>query len=79
VLDGPAAYAAALLCVDGQPRAREWWQLADTSTDRAAMRAAARLERAPLLDLRTGNGDGTAGLLAIEVLRAAVVAGMADG
>lgn len=79
VLDGDAVLAAALLCVDGQPRAREWWQLADTSTGRAASRVADRLERTPLLDLRAGNGDGTAGLLAVEVLRAAVVAGIVDG
>src|SRR5262249_21263504 len=64
VLDGDAVLAAALLCVDSQPRAREWWQLADTSTDRAAGRVAERLERTPLLDLRVGNGDGTAGVLA---------------
>jgi nicotinate-nucleotide--dimethylbenzimidazole phosphoribosyltransferase len=79
VLDGDAVLAAGLLCVDSQPRAREWWQLADTSADRAAQRAAARLERAPLLDLRSGNGDGTAGLLAVEVLRAAVAGGVVDG
>jgi nicotinate-nucleotide--dimethylbenzimidazole phosphoribosyltransferase len=77
VLDGDAVLAAALLCVDSQPRAREWWQLADTSADRAASsRVTERLERTPLLDLRSGNGDGTAGLLAVEVLRAAVLTGV---
>jgi NaMN:DMB phosphoribosyltransferase len=79
VLDGHAVLAAALLCVDSQPRAREWWQLADTSADRLAARVAERLDRTPLLDLRTGNGDGTAGLLAVEVLRAAVITGVVDG
>ena len=79
VLDGHAALAAALLCVDSQPRAREWWQLADTSADPLAARVADRLERAPLLDLRAGNGDGTAGLLAVDVLRAVVVTGVVDG
>jgi hypothetical protein len=78
VLDGPAALSGALLCFDSQPRAREWWQLADTSADRHAVRAAAQLERTPLLDLRSGNGDGTAGLLAIDVLRAAVLTGVVD-
>lgn len=79
VLDGHAVLAAALLCVDCQPRAREWWQLADTSADRVAARAAERLERTPLLDLRVGNGDGTAGLLAVEVLHAAVLTGVVGG
>jgi nicotinate-nucleotide--dimethylbenzimidazole phosphoribosyltransferase len=79
VLDGEAVLAGALLCVDSQPRAREWWQLADTSADPAAGRVADRLERTPLLDLRAGNGDGTAGLLAVEVMRAAIVTGVVDG
>jgi nicotinate-nucleotide--dimethylbenzimidazole phosphoribosyltransferase len=79
VLDGDAALAAALLCIDSQPRAREWWQLADTSADRALARVADRLERAPLLDLGAANGDGTAGVLAAELLRSAVVAGAVDG
>lgn len=78
LLDGDAVLAAALLCADSQPRAREWWQLADTSTDRAIGRVAERLELRPVLDLRTGNGDGLAGLLALEVLRAAATAGVAD-
>ena len=79
VLDGQAVLAAALLCVDSQPRAREWWQLADTSAGRQAARVEQRLERTPLLDLRSGNGDGMAGLLAVEVLRAAVLTGVVDG
>ena len=79
VLDGDAVLAAALLCIDSQPRAREWWQLADTATGRAPARVIDRLERTPLLDLRTGNGDGAAGLLAVEVLRAAVLTGVVNG
>jgi nicotinate-nucleotide--dimethylbenzimidazole phosphoribosyltransferase len=79
VLDGPAVLAAALLCVDSQPRARDWWQVADSSPDRHASRVIERLERTPLLDLRAGNGDGTAGLLAVDVLRAAVLTGVVDG
>lgn len=79
VLDGHPVLAAALLCVDSQPRAREWWQVADTSADRQTVRVEQRLERTPLLDLRSGNGDGAAGLLAVEVLRAAVVTGIVDG
>jgi nicotinate-nucleotide--dimethylbenzimidazole phosphoribosyltransferase len=72
LLDGTAPLAAALLCVDTQSRAREWWQVADTSPDRAHARVLERLELRPLLDLGAG-GDGTAGLLAVAVLRAAVI------
>jgi nicotinate-nucleotide--dimethylbenzimidazole phosphoribosyltransferase len=79
VLDGMAVLAATLLCVDSHPRAREWWQLADTSADRAAARVADRLERTPLLDLQAGNGDGTAAVLAVEIVRAAIATGVADG
>jgi nicotinate-nucleotide--dimethylbenzimidazole phosphoribosyltransferase len=79
VLDGRPVLAAALLDIDSHPLAREWWQLADTSADGLAIRVGDRLERTPLLDLRAGNGDGTAGLLAVAVLRAAVVAGVVDG
>jgi nicotinate-nucleotide--dimethylbenzimidazole phosphoribosyltransferase len=78
VLDGTPALAAGLLCADTQPRAREWWQVADTSSDRAHARAVEQLELQPLLDLRAGTGDGSAGLLAVAVLRAAVIAGGAD-
>ena len=78
VLDGNAVLAAALLCVDSHPRAREWWQLADSSPDRAAARVRDRLERQPLLGLSAGDGDGTAGLLAVEILRAVLITGVVD-
>jgi nicotinate-nucleotide--dimethylbenzimidazole phosphoribosyltransferase len=78
VLDGAATLAAGLLCVDSQPRCREWWQLADTSTDPAHERVAALLERRPLLDLGAGDGDGSAGLLALELLRAVAATGVVD-
>ncbi|HZC72068.1 MAG TPA: nicotinate-nucleotide--dimethylbenzimidazole phosphoribosyltransferase [Jatrophihabitans sp.] len=78
VLDGTAAVAAGLLCADSQPRAREWWQVADTSPDRAHARAREQLELRPLLDLGTDTGDGIAGALAVAVLHAAVVASGRD-
>jgi NaMN:DMB phosphoribosyltransferase len=77
VLDGTAVLAAALLCVDSQSRASRWWQVADTSTERAHARALEQLGLRPLLDLGTSLGDGTAGLLAVTVLRAAVTPGSA--
>jgi nicotinate-nucleotide--dimethylbenzimidazole phosphoribosyltransferase len=71
VLDGSVALAAALLCYDAQPRAGRWWQVADSSTDPVHIRAVEQLAQRPILDLGTDRGDGTAGVLAVGVLRAA--------
>lgn len=76
ILDGIAAVAAALLCVDSQPRARQWWQLADTGNGRAQQKLVERLELTPLLDLGAGTGDGVAGVLAAELLCAAAAVGV---
>jgi nicotinate-nucleotide--dimethylbenzimidazole phosphoribosyltransferase len=78
VLDGTVVLAGALLCVDSQPRARRWWQIADTSPERAHARAVEQLALPPLLDLGTWLGDGTAGLLAVAMLRTAVLVGAGD-
>jgi nicotinate-nucleotide--dimethylbenzimidazole phosphoribosyltransferase len=79
VLDGTAATAAGLLGQDVQARAVRWWQLADRSPDAVHTRAAEELGRRPLLDLNTELDDGTAGLLALAMLRAALgTAGAAD-
>jgi nicotinate-nucleotide--dimethylbenzimidazole phosphoribosyltransferase len=74
VLDGVAPLAAAVLCLDIQSRASQWWQVADTSDDRVHRRAVEKLGLRPLLDLGTRTGDGTAGLLALAVLQAALTA-----
>ena len=79
VLDGTPALAAGLLCLDIQPRASQWWQLADTSPDRVHRRAVERLELRPLLDLGTDASDGSAGLLAAGLLRAALAMGPRNG
>ncbi|MDT4911032.1 MAG: nicotinate-nucleotide--dimethylbenzimidazole phosphoribosyltransferase [Pseudonocardiales bacterium] len=71
ILDGTGAVAAALFCFDIQTRVARWWQFADTSTDRIHQRVVDELTVRPLLDLGTSRGDGTAGLLAVAVLRAA--------
>jgi NaMN:DMB phosphoribosyltransferase len=76
VLDGTLTVAAALLGADVQLRALDWWQVADTSSDRAHARAVEQLALRPLLTLGTSLGDGTAGLLAVTVLRAAVTMGV---
>jgi nicotinate-nucleotide--dimethylbenzimidazole phosphoribosyltransferase len=73
VLDGSGAVAAALFCFDIQTRVARWWQIADTSDDRVHRRVVEELSARPVLDLGTSRGDGTAGLLALAVLRAAAM------
>ena len=71
VVDGLSAVAAALVAHAAAAQARQWWQLADTSGEPAHELAASRLSLTPILRLGTSAGDGTAGVLAVEVLRAA--------
>ena len=71
VVDGLSAVAAALVAHAAAAQARQWWQLADTSGEPAHKLAASRLRLTPILRLGTSAGDGTAGVLAVEVLRAA--------
>lgn len=80
LLDGTAAVAAALVGSDVQLRATRWWQVADTSPDPVHVRAVEQLGKLPLLALGTADGSGTAGLLAVAVLRAAaLIAGAGRG
>jgi len=79
ILDGTTVLAGALLGIDSQARAIRWWQVADTSPDQVHSRAVAELAVRPVLDLGTRLQDGTAGLLAVAALRAAVMAGVPDG
>lgn len=72
LLDGPAATAAALVAYEAQPRGVRWWLSADLAPDPAHELALNRLGGRAVLDLGTGLGDGTAGLLAVAVLRAAI-------
>lgn len=71
VLDGSAITAAALLAYEAQPRAVRWWWAADTSSDPAHTLALTTMGLRPVLDLGLGRHDGTAGLLALPVLRTA--------
>ena len=71
-LDGLPAATAALVAYEAQPRAVRWWQSADLSPEPAHELALTKLGKRSVLDLGIGLGDGTAGLLAVPVLRAAV-------
>jgi nicotinate-nucleotide--dimethylbenzimidazole phosphoribosyltransferase len=72
VLDGAAAAAAALACQRIQPRSGRWWRFADSSPDPVHAQVLEELDQRPVLDLATSAGDGTAGLLTVPLLRAAV-------
>jgi NaMN:DMB phosphoribosyltransferase len=72
LLDGIAAVAAALVAYEAQPRAVNWWLPADVSSDPAHELALVKLGYRAVLGLGTEVGDGTAGLLAVAVLRAAL-------
>lgn len=71
LLDGPGAAAAALVASQAQPRAVRWWLAADSPSDPAHDAALTALALVPILTLGTSSGDGTAGLLAVPVLRSA--------
>lgn len=73
VLDGTSALAAALLCHDVQPRAAQWWRVADRAADPVHQAVVRELDMQPLLDLGTTSGDGIAGLLTTPLLHAAAV------
>lgn len=75
LLDGTATVAAALLAADTQPRASRWWRIADACPDPVHARAAQELTQRPLLDLGVAGGRGTAGVLALALLRAAILTG----
>lgn len=72
LLDGLAALAAALLAYEAQPRAVRWWQAADQAPGPACELALTKLGLRPVLELGLGVVDGSAGALAVPVLRAAV-------
>lgn len=72
LLDGLPAATAALVAYEVQPRAVRWWQCADRSPEPAHELALTKLGKRAVLELRIGLADGTAGLLAVPVLRAAV-------
>ena len=72
LFDGLGAAAAALVAYESQPRAVRWWQPADRVGDPAHELVLTRLGLDPILSLGVGTGDGTAAILAVPVLRAAL-------
>jgi nicotinate-nucleotide--dimethylbenzimidazole phosphoribosyltransferase len=71
LLDGVVATAAALVAQDLQARCVRWWRVAQRTSEPAQAVALRRLGLEPILDLGVQAGDGTGGLLALPVLRAA--------
>jgi nicotinate-nucleotide--dimethylbenzimidazole phosphoribosyltransferase len=77
LLDGAVSCAAALAAERLSPGARRWWSATATSPEPAASAALTDLLLRPLLDLGVRTGDGSAALLAVPVLRAAIDAAAA--
>jgi nicotinate-nucleotide--dimethylbenzimidazole phosphoribosyltransferase len=74
LLDGVVAAAGALVANQTQPRASRWWRAAQGTAEPGQQIALRSLGLTPLLDLGVSAGDGTGGLLALQLLRAAVAA-----
>ena len=73
LFDGVVAAAAALTAHQAQPRAARWWRAAQRTAEPAHALALAALGLTPLVDLNVATGDGTGALLALPVLRAAIL------
>jgi nicotinate-nucleotide--dimethylbenzimidazole phosphoribosyltransferase len=73
VLDGPAAVAAALLARDIGSQSRLWCMLPDHGGHPTTRSAADVLGLVPLLDLKIGLGEGATALLALPLLRNALL------
>ncbi len=71
VLDGVNACAAALVAAAIQPRVRDFLVAGHRSVEPGAGVALAHLGLRPLLDLEMRLGEGTGGLLAVPIVRAA--------
>lgn len=71
VLDGVVVCAAALAAARLAPGVERWWVAGHRSPEPAQQAALAALALEPLLDLGMRLGEGTGGLLAVGLLRAA--------
>lgn len=73
MLDGPLAAAAALLARDLGSQSRLWVTIPDFSADPVTKNVADILGTDAYFSLKTGLGEGTAGLLALPVLNHALM------
>lgn len=74
LVDGLGGIAAAVLGHHVHAGAGAWWRAADSSPHPAHELALSRLGHRPVLDLQTALPDGSAGVVALAVLRWAVTA-----
>jgi nicotinate-nucleotide--dimethylbenzimidazole phosphoribosyltransferase len=74
ILDGLVTCAAALVVRELDPRATRWWQAAVGTDDPAHTLALERLRLTPITNTAIRMGQGAAALLAVPLLRAAVLA-----
>lgn len=72
LLDGGLPVAAAMLAFRAQPRAATWWRIVDTSSLGGQAKAIESFGEPPILDTRIETEDGTAGLIALVAVSAAV-------
>lgn len=73
LLDGLVSGAAALVANQVTPRARDWWLAAHRSTEPGHQMVLDRLDLVPVVDLSLRLGEGSGALVALPVLRAAVL------
>jgi nicotinate-nucleotide--dimethylbenzimidazole phosphoribosyltransferase len=72
LLDGVVAAAAALIANTASAYASRWWQAAQLTGEPAQAVALRDLRLDPIVDFTMAAGDGTGGLVALGVLRAAL-------
>ncbi len=79
LLDGLAAAAAAMAVGSAVPRAASWWRVAQLTPEPAHEVAVAQLISPSPLTLSITTGDGTGGLLAFDLIQAALQLRSAPG
>ncbi|MDG3013385.1 nicotinate-nucleotide--dimethylbenzimidazole phosphoribosyltransferase [Speluncibacter jeojiensis] len=73
VLDGVVVTASALLAEALAPGAGAWWVAGHRSTEPAHIMALQRLQLEPIIEMDMRLGEGSGALLALPVLRSAIV------
>jgi nicotinate-nucleotide--dimethylbenzimidazole phosphoribosyltransferase len=73
LIDGVVAAAAALVADEAKPGLRRWWRAAQRTGEPAFDVVLRLFDLSPVLDLEMAAGDGRGGLLALELLRSALV------